>query len=34
MVSGGILSGYSFLAGPIRIEEVLRGIEDLLFGKA
>jgi len=34
MVSGGILSGYSFFAGPIRIEEVLRGIEDLLFGKA
>ncbi len=34
MVSGGILSGYSFFAGPIRIEEVLRGVEDLLFGKA
>ncbi|HAF04242.1 MAG TPA: hypothetical protein DIT76_06775 [Spartobacteria bacterium] len=33
MVSGGILSGYSFFAAPIRIEEVLRGVEDLLFGK-
>jgi DNA-binding response OmpR family regulator len=33
MVSGGILSGYSFFAGPVRIEEVLRGVEELLFGK-
>ena len=33
MVSGGILSGYSFFAAPVRIEEVLRGVEDLLFGK-
>ena len=33
MVSGGILSGYSFFAAPIRMEEVLRGVEDLLFRK-
>ena len=33
MVSGGILSGYSFFAAPIRVEEVLRGVEELLFGK-
>lgn len=33
MVSGGILSGYSFFAAPIRIEEVLRGVENVLFGK-
>ena len=33
MMSGGILSGYSFFAAPIRIEEVLRGVEQLLFGK-
>ena len=33
MVSGGILSGYSFLAAPIRMEEVLHGVENLLFGE-
>lgn len=33
MVSGGILSGYSFFTAPIRVEEVLRGVEELLFGK-
>jgi len=33
MISGGILSGYSFFAAPVRIEEVLRGVEELLFGK-
>jgi PleD family two-component response regulator len=33
MVSGGILSGYSFFAAPIRVEDVLRGVEQLLFGK-
>ena len=33
MISGGILSGYSFFAAPIRVEEVLRGVEELLFGK-
>ena len=32
MVSGGILSGYSFFAAPVRIEEVLRSVEELLFG--
>ena len=33
VMSGGILSGYSFFAAPIRIEEVLRGVDELLFGK-
>jgi two-component system NtrC family sensor kinase len=33
MISGGILSGYSFFAAPIRLDEVLRGVEYLLFGK-
>ena len=33
MVSGGILSGYSFFAAPVRVEEVLRGVDELLFGK-
>jgi DNA-binding response OmpR family regulator len=33
MVSGGILSGYSFFAAPIRVEEVLHGVEQVLFGK-
>ena len=33
MASGGILSGYSFFAAPIKIEEVLRGVEQLLFGE-
>ena len=33
MISGGILSGYSFFAAPIRVEEVLAGVEELLFGK-
>src|SRR5262249_49333010 len=33
MVSGGILSGYSFFAAPVRVEEVLHGVEQLLFGK-
>ena len=33
MVSGGILSGYSFFAAPIKVEEVLRGVDELLFGK-
>ena len=33
MVSGGILSGYSYFAAPVKIEEVLRGVEQLLFGK-
>jgi DNA-binding response OmpR family regulator len=33
MVSGGILSGYSFFAAPVRIEEILRGVDELLFHK-
>jgi len=33
MLSGGILSGYSFFTAPVRIEEVLRGVENILFGK-
>ena len=33
MLSGGILSGYSFFAAPIRVVDVLRGVEQLLFGK-
>jgi CheY-like chemotaxis protein len=33
MISGGILSGYSFFAAPVKVEEVLRGVEELLFGK-
>ena len=33
MVSGGILSGYSFFAAPVRVDEVLRGVDELLFGK-
>jgi PleD family two-component response regulator len=33
MISGGILSGYSFFAAPVRVEEVLQGVEQILFGK-
>jgi hypothetical protein len=33
IISGGILSGYSFFGAPVRVEEVLRGVEQLLFGK-
>ena len=33
MISGGILSGYSFFAAPVAIDEVLKGVEQLLFGK-
>ena len=33
MVSGGILSGYSFFAAPVKVEQVLTGVEELLFGK-
>jgi DNA-binding response OmpR family regulator len=33
IMSGGILSGYSFFAGPVGIDEILRGVEQLLFGK-
>lgn len=30
--SAGVLSGYSFFATPMTVEQVLRGIEQLLFG--
>ena len=33
MVSGGILSGFSFFTAPVRIDEVLGSVEELLFGK-
>jgi PleD family two-component response regulator len=33
IMSGGILSGYSFFAGPVGIDEILGGVEQLLFGK-
>ena len=33
MISGGILSGYSFFASPVKVEEVLNGVEQVLFGK-
>jgi PleD family two-component response regulator len=33
MISGGILSGYSFFAAPVKVEQVLQGVEELLFGK-
>jgi len=33
VMSGGILSGYSFFAAPVRIEEILHGVDELLFGK-
>jgi hypothetical protein len=33
MISGGILSGYSFFSAPVRVEEVLHGVEQLLYGK-
>lgn len=32
--SAGILSGYSFFASPVPLEDLLRGVEQLLFGKA
>jgi two-component system OmpR family response regulator len=31
-ISAGILRGYSFLAVPVKIEQLLHGIEQLLFG--
>lgn len=33
VLSAGILSGYSFLASPIRVEALLKGVDRLLFGK-
>jgi DNA-binding response OmpR family regulator len=32
-MSAGILRGYSFLAVPVKIEQLLRGVEHLVFGK-
>ncbi len=32
-MSAGILRGYSFLAVPVKIEQLLRGVEQLLFGQ-
>jgi len=32
-MSAGILRGYSFLAMPVKIDQLLRGVEHLLFGK-
>ncbi|HXM32151.1 MAG TPA: hypothetical protein VN921_00755 [Chthoniobacterales bacterium] len=32
VVTGGFISGYSFLAAPICLEEFLRVVEQLLFG--
>jgi len=34
LISGGILSGYSFFAAPIRLDEILRGVESLLLGES
>jgi PleD family two-component response regulator len=33
ILSGGILSGYSFFAGPIGIDDIIRGVEQLLFAE-
>ena len=32
-MSAGILRGYTFLAVPVKIEQLLRGVEQLLFGQ-
>jgi PleD family two-component response regulator len=32
-MSAGILRGYSFLAVPVKIEQLLLGVEQLLFGQ-
>lgn len=32
-MSAGILRGYSFLAVPMKIDQLLRGVEQLLFGR-
>jgi hypothetical protein len=32
-MSAGTLRGYSFLAVPVKIEQLLRGVEQLLFGQ-
>ncbi|HYY13587.1 MAG TPA: hypothetical protein VE758_04055 [Chthoniobacterales bacterium] len=31
IMSGGILSGHSFFAGPIGVDELIRGVDQLLF---
>jgi CheY-like chemotaxis protein len=31
IMSGGILSGYSFFAGPIGVDDIIRGVDQLLF---
>jgi DNA-binding response OmpR family regulator len=31
VASAGVLGGYTFFAGPMRIDEVVRGIDELLF---
>jgi len=33
VMSGGILSGYSFFAGPIVVDDVIRGVEQLFSAK-
>jgi DNA-binding response OmpR family regulator len=32
VASAGVLGGYTFFAGPMRIDEFVRGIDQLLFG--
>jgi len=32
-LSAGILRGYSFLAAPVKIDQLLRAVDQLLFGK-
>lgn len=32
-LSAGVISGYSFLAGPLQIEQLVRGVEQILFTK-
>lgn len=32
-MSAGIVRGYSFLAVPVKIEQLLCVVDDLLFGK-
>lgn len=31
VASAGVLNGYTFFAGPMRIEQMVRGIDELLF---
>jgi Response regulator containing a CheY-like receiver domain and an HTH DNA-binding domain len=32
-LSAGVLSGYSFLASPVPIEQLMRAVDQLLFGR-